>query len=162
MGSKIGYVHAAGIDAPLSMVRNDTPIILHRNWRGTYDMATNTSGEPIHCMPGGGVGCDTFPWPGWSPLSYPYSPVLQETHVWYGSLALDQYDEKGSPTTWPPVDRGVQPTGPRMSSQLARVGQINRRQRQYPGPRVQAPRHCRRTACTLLLPVRVILTRGRP
>jgi RHS repeat-associated protein len=95
LSGRIGYVHASGIDAPLSMLRNNEPVILHRNWRGTYDMATDSNGKPIHCMPSGGVGCDDYPWPGWSPISYPYPPALLDTHICYGSLALNQYDESG-------------------------------------------------------------------
>lgn len=92
---KIGYLHAIGIDAPVSMIRNGETIVLHRNWRGTYDLATNTDGDRIHCAPTQTVGCDFFPWPGWSALAFPYTPILQKTHIWYGSLPLDQFDESG-------------------------------------------------------------------
>ncbi|MEM7414549.1 MAG: RHS repeat-associated core domain-containing protein [Gemmatimonadota bacterium] len=91
---EIGYVHGAGIDAPLGMMRNGTAHMMHSTNRGLYAFSTNSSGGFTTCVPNNHIGCDYFPWPGGS-----FSAYRQEndakTHSWYGSLALDQRDETG-------------------------------------------------------------------
>jgi RHS repeat-associated protein len=91
----IGYLHVGDVDAPVSMIRNGQPIILHRNWRGMYAFATDSVGAPTTCIPDHAPGCDSIPWPGASPTAYKVAAHLNKTHVWYGSLPLGQQDESG-------------------------------------------------------------------
>jgi RHS repeat-associated protein len=82
----VGYVHAGGIDAPLAMIRNDTALVLHHDFRGLYHAATNTAG--------GSYGADV-PWPSdaWTLSFAAVEP--REVHTWIGSLPMGQQDHTG-------------------------------------------------------------------
>lgn len=40
----LSYIHAGGIDAPVGLVKNGSPVILHRNWRGLFAFSTDSRG----------------------------------------------------------------------------------------------------------------------
>jgi hypothetical protein len=88
---KIGYVHAGEIDAPLGMIRNGSTIVLHRDVRGQYMMATALNGGVIE--PG-------IIWPGdvWSVQDEITMFTIDDPHrvrPWYGSLIMGQADASG-------------------------------------------------------------------
>lgn len=82
----VGYVHAGGIDTPLGMIRNDTSLVLHPDYRGLYRGATKSDGTNL---------ATDVPWPSssWTLGHYAIDP--RETHTWVGSLPMGQQDESG-------------------------------------------------------------------
>ena len=82
----VGYVHAGGIDAPIAMIRNDTALVLHHDYRGLYHAATNTAGASY---------ATDVPWPSdsWALGFQAIDP--RETHTWVGSLPMGQQDHTG-------------------------------------------------------------------
>ncbi len=90
----IAYVHGGGIDAPLGMVRNDSLVILHQNWRGLFAFATTPSGALATCSPIPFSGCDEVEWPAGY---WPTYLVSEQTQIfkWFGSLPLSHRDASG-------------------------------------------------------------------
>jgi RHS repeat-associated protein len=64
-------------------------------WRGLYAFATDSTGEPITCGGTYTSNCEFYPWPGGSPYAYLPPGVAGDTHIWLGSLPLNQQDETG-------------------------------------------------------------------
>jgi RHS repeat-associated protein len=91
----VGYIHAGGVDEPLGMIRNNTAIILHRNWKGLYTFATDDAGNQTTCAPNSYAFCLQVSWPGvnWD-VKFGYR-AKRETETWYGSLAMGQQDRTG-------------------------------------------------------------------
>jgi len=82
----VGYVHAGGIDTPIGMIRNDTTVVLHRNWRGLYVGATNHVGATVG---------SNVPWPAKSLHGDLMAAQPRPNHVWVGSLPMAQQDHSG-------------------------------------------------------------------
>lgn len=82
----VGYVHAGGMDAPVGMIRNDTSVVLHADFRGLYYGATKANGTNL---------ATDVPWPSasWTLGHYAIDP--RETHTWVGSLPMGQQDHTG-------------------------------------------------------------------
>jgi RHS repeat-associated protein len=91
---RIGYVHGGDVDAPLAMIRNDTAIVLHQNWRGLYAFSTDTAGDQTTCTPIPSGGCVGIQWPGGNSLAF-LQNASRDTMTWYGSLVMDQQDATG-------------------------------------------------------------------
>jgi hypothetical protein len=91
---KIGHIHAAEIDGPLSMRRNGAAITLHRDWRGSYAFGTDANGDQVGCHPIRESGCDEISWPANSWYAF-HNKDERETPLWYGSLVAKHADATG-------------------------------------------------------------------
>lgn len=93
---QIVYVHAGEIDAPLGMIRNGVPNMLHRDWRGMYAFSTDTLGDHTSCIIENPATCtkDEVDWPAGTRRAYLESSSVG-IGVWYGSLPSSQSDASG-------------------------------------------------------------------
>lgn len=83
---RIGYVHAAGIDAPLALDRDGLVVVPHANWRGLYDTGTDTLGQSC---------CTTIDWVGKDMAAYLDGALAKTPNGWGGSLITAQQDQSG-------------------------------------------------------------------
>jgi len=90
------YLHGAGIDRPLELVKDGTVAVLHSTWRGQVDRTTDLSGRLSTCTwPTATTGCLPVDWPGLEtsyfnarpPDRYRYGPKS-----WYGDLVQNHED----------------------------------------------------------------------
>ncbi len=96
----VGYVHAGGIDKPISIFRSGHPdmlveyIVPHVNWRGSFDTGTTEYGGMAECSYGGQSSCPEISWP--ADLTTAYGDDRNGWRGdWMGSLAKDMSDDTG-------------------------------------------------------------------
>jgi RHS repeat-associated protein len=83
----VGYVHGGGIDVPISMIRNDTTIVLQHHFHtGLFYNARTTDGSQFG---------NEIPWPAISWTLQQGSLDPRKTHTWVGSLPIGQQDHSG-------------------------------------------------------------------
>ena len=92
---RVAYTHAGGIDQPVGLVRmkyygtsdNEAfPVILHTNWRGTFDKGTNPNGSEITGC-GDPSTCVAIAWPGKAMSMFFESNTLYSgPPTWFGSF----------------------------------------------------------------------------
>jgi RHS repeat-associated protein len=88
----VSYLHAGGIDRPLTITKDETSsIIPHQNWRGTFAWGTwgkgATKGHQSDCVSGGPSTCANVAWPGWQTNAWHVGGNPGEQEYWVGSLA---------------------------------------------------------------------------
>lgn len=95
--ASVMYVHAGGIDRPLEMLRNGTPLVLHYSWRGVVDVTTNPLGQYSTCgLPFAVPGCANVRWPGTELRLSHLRPTALTVVGWYGDMAQGQLDASGA------------------------------------------------------------------
>ena len=96
---QVMYVHGAGIDQPLELVRSGWQYhLLHLSQRGLVDMTTNPAGDYSTCgFSPLGVACADVTWPGVDAnyyyahaTTYQYGP-----RAWYGDMVRNFQDASG-------------------------------------------------------------------
>jgi RHS repeat-associated protein len=96
----VSYLHAGGIDRPLTITKDaQEPIIPHQNWRGTFAWGTwgkgTYKGYRSDCVSGGPSTCVNVAWPGWQTNAWHVGGNPGEQEYWTGSLADGQRNVNG-------------------------------------------------------------------
>jgi RHS repeat-associated protein len=95
------YVHGAGIDHPLEMVRNYDgsliSLVLHYHWQGALEIGTTLSGGLIQCgLPGVAADCEDIDWPG---AKVTFGMVIPHRTLgppsWWGTMAAMKENATG-------------------------------------------------------------------
>jgi hypothetical protein len=98
---RVSYVHAGGIDRPLSIRKDEgTSIIPHTNWRGLFAWGTwgagSLQGQLSDCQSGvPPMNCVNLAWPGWQTSAWHVDGNAGETEYWMGSLVDGMRDASG-------------------------------------------------------------------
>ncbi|HEX2076400.1 MAG TPA: RHS repeat-associated core domain-containing protein [Longimicrobium sp.] len=91
----VSYFHAGAIDRPLVIMKNDTSIIPHQNWRGQFAFGTYAGGQVSDCTGQQTTPCANVPWPGYRTTAWHLDAKPQDIRTWYGGLVDDLRDETG-------------------------------------------------------------------
>ncbi|WP_420125620.1 RHS repeat-associated core domain-containing protein [Longimicrobium sp.] len=94
---RVGYTHAAGIDAPLSVIRTghvsgNVTLIPHSDYRGAYHAASTSNGGIYNCGPNDPCLYVLWPKPYWGSYFKGGDPAAGD---WAGSLIRGQQDISG-------------------------------------------------------------------
>jgi RHS repeat-associated protein len=94
---RVGYTHAAGIDAPLSVIRTghvsgNVTLIPHSDYRGAYHAASTSNGGMYNCGPSGACLYIVWTKPFWGSYFKGGDPAAGD---WAGSLIRGQQDISG-------------------------------------------------------------------
>jgi RHS repeat-associated protein len=94
---RVGYTHAAGIDAPLSVIRTghvsgNVTLIPHSDYRGAYHAASTSNGGMYNCGPSDACLYVVWPKPFWGSYFKGGDPAAGD---WAGSLIRGQQDISG-------------------------------------------------------------------
>ncbi|WP_420125624.1 RHS repeat-associated core domain-containing protein [Longimicrobium sp.] len=94
---RVGYTHAAGIDAPLSVIRTghvsgNVTLIPHSDYRGAYHAASTSNGGIYNCEPNDPCLYVLWPKPYWGSYFKGGDPAAGD---WAGSLIRGQQDISG-------------------------------------------------------------------
>ncbi|MBW3572507.1 MAG: RHS repeat-associated core domain-containing protein, partial [Gemmatimonadetes bacterium] len=91
---RVSYFHAGGIDRPLVIMKNDTSIIPHQNWRGQFAFGTYANGQVSDCN-GWRSPCSNVPWPGFRTTAWHVEANAPDIRNWYGGLVDGMRDASG-------------------------------------------------------------------
>jgi len=100
-GGRVSYTHGGGIDRPLVIMKGDTSIIPHQNWRGQF--ARGTYGNAAGRLTGASSDCTSYPAQNCTPIRWPgeHTTVRHETtggsdiRNWFGGLTDGMRDASG-------------------------------------------------------------------
>ncbi|HEV8498612.1 MAG TPA: RHS repeat-associated core domain-containing protein, partial [Gemmatimonadaceae bacterium] len=92
----VTYLHGAGIDRPLELIRIGEVLVFHSSWRGAVDASTNTLGQFSTCGLSTDGSCVNVRWPGQDMgLTYTRPYTARAAVAWYGDLPQGQLDASG-------------------------------------------------------------------
>ena len=108
---RVAYLHATGIDVPISLVRinyEDDPhdklyqqwplpfvVVPHWNWRAEAEYGTFGDGSYKYCYPGDGARCVQVAWQA-KPFAFQNPAIDSAGASWVGTLLKEKHDATGT------------------------------------------------------------------